>query len=770
VSVSRPPLRALVVEDSPADAELVVLELRLAFEVTATRVDREADFMNALSADLDVILADYHVPGLDARRALRLLHERGLDVPLIVVSGTIGEESAVALMREGAADYLAKDRLARLAQAVTRAMETRRLRARDARSAEALRSSEERFRRLTENAPDIIYRYRLTEPPGFEYVSPALTKLTGYTPEDLYADPALILRAVMPGNKPAIESALRGAEPPTWQRMVQWTRKDGSILWTSHRDVFVRDQAGRPIAIEGIARDVTEIVEADRALRASEEKYRKLFERIAEGLLQTTPSGGIITANPALVRMLGYDSEAELQQVRMPDLYADAATRRAFVHLMEINGGVRDFEIPLKRRNGGTILTLVNAQCVRGADGQVEHFEGTLADVTERRQLEEQFRQAQKMEAIGQLAGGVAHDFNNLLTAILGYAELLKEDFEPTDRRLEDLTEIRAAAERAGGLTRQLLAFSRKQLLQPRVLSVNEIVTNMMRMLTRIIGEDISLEWRPCERLPLIVADAGQLEQVVLNLSVNARDAMPDGGRLVIETGVEPGTAADRPLVRLTISDSGVGMTDEIQRHIFEPFFTTKEHRGTGLGLSTVYGIIHQSGGTIDVKSAPRAGSTFTVRFPSAPADAIDDGAGAARAARGGTETILLIEDEDAVRTLVTTQLQRRGYHVLAAPTPGAALDIARDHRGPIALALSDVVMPGMSGPDVLARISLSRPEIKVLYMSGYTDEAAVLGRITAGELPFIAKPFSAEALAARVREVLDLPAPRHRPKAPTVT
>jgi PAS domain S-box-containing protein len=392
---------------------------------------------------------------------------------------------------------------------------------------------------------------------------------------------------------------------------------------------------------------------------------------------------------------------------------------------------------------------------------------GVGMDIGERKSLEEQLRQAHKMEAIGQLAGGVAHDFNNLLTVIHGYAELLLTTLNADDHRRTDVDEILRAARSAAGLTRQLLAFSRKQVLQPTLLDLNSLVVNTSRMLRRLIGENIELVTRLAPVPAAVHADAGQLEQILMNLALNARDAMPQGGHLSIETatvvldaayatqqvGVRPG-----PYAMLAVSDSGIGMDDQTKHRIFEPFFTTKERgRGTGLGLATVYGIVKQSGGHVWVDSEVGRGSTFKVYLPRAEEGAfVERSTIEAGAAPTGSETVLLVEDEQAVRLLCRVLLERAGYQVLDAANPRQAEDLFRDHADRIDLLVTDVIMPGSSGPSLFARLSPARPALRVLYMSGYADNAVVQPAGHPSDVQFLQKPFTADGLLCKVREALD--------------
>jgi PAS domain S-box-containing protein len=509
--------------------------------------------------------------------------------------------------------------------------------------------------------------------------------------------------------------------------------------------------------------------QSEEALRQAEEKYRSIFENAVEGIFQSTPDGQYLSANPALARIYGYETPEELiSSLTSVDgqLYVDLGQRAEFEALMQEQGTVSGFEAQVYRKDGSIIWISEHARAVRDGSGELLYYEGTVQDITNRKKLEEQLRQSQKMDAIGRLAGGIAHDFNNMLAIIIGYSQLLLDRCPQDNPMRRYLEEISNAGDRAAGLTRQLLTFSRKQVLAPRVLDLNDVVASTEKMLRRLIGEDVELVTISDSSLGQVKADPGQLEQVILNLAVNARDAMPQGGRLTIETrnvelretytrhqaGLQPGA-----YVLLAVRDTGCGMDAELQSHVFEPFFTTKEQgQGTGLGLAMVYGIVQQSGGHIAVCSEPGRGATFKIYLPRIEeAEPAFVPPAAPAATLPGWETVLLVEDEPLVRGLVRQLLQESGYTVLEASQGEDALRICRQAEGPIHLLITDVVMPGMSGRELAERMAPLRPETKVLFMSGYTDDAIVRHGVLAAEAAFLQKPFTPAGLTRKVREVL---------------
>ncbi len=497
-----------------------------------------------------------------------------------------------------------------------------------------------------------------------------------------------------------------------------------------------------------------------------EERYRILFERNVAGVFRTDVTGRVLDCNEAFARMLGCASRDDVMRRQAWDFYPDRAGRQALIDRLRIERSIANAEIVVKRADGTTGVLLESATLIDAGDGTSSTVEGTVLDITRQRELEEQYRQAQRLESIGLLAGGVAHDFNNSLTAINGYAELSLSSLPDDDPGAPMLREIQKAAQHAASLTRQLLAFSRRQHLQPEVINLNAIIGDIRGLLRRVIGEDVTLETHLDPVLSNVRADPGQLQQVIMNLAVNARDAMPSGGRLTITTAnvsipddgpVEAGGLAGA-VVRLAVTDTGHGIDPQIQGRVFEPFFTTKERgRGTGLGLSTVYGIVKQSGGHIRLRSEPGRGTTFEIDLPSAEGSVVSPtpNSAAEATALSGTETILVVEDHPDVRRIVVESLTHFGYRVLEAGHGDEALAICESYAGSIDLLLADVVMPGKPGPAVAEACSRVRPGLRTVFMSGYTDN--VLQReLTADQSArYIQKPFTPAQIAAKVRAVL---------------
>jgi two-component system cell cycle sensor histidine kinase/response regulator CckA len=520
--------------------------------------------------------------------------------------------------------------------------------------------------------------------------------------------------------------------------------------------------------VASLYRRQKELAERVTDLTGSEARYRSLIQGAVCGIYRSNQSG-FLSVNPALVEMLGYSTEREVLALQLErEIYVDSGERECLMKDYELSDDVKNVEVQWRRKDGTPITVALSGRAVKGADGRTAFFEMIAENVTERRNLEEQLRQSQKMEAIGRLAGGVAHDFNNLLTVISGYNELVLQSLGERDPHSMELQEIKKATERAASLTRQLLAFSRQQVLAPKIIDLNTVVAGMENLLQRLLGESVRLQVQLGQELGSIKADPGQMGQVIMNLAVNARDAMPRGGKLLVETGnvtLDDHYAREHlgipagDYVMMAVSDTGEGMDINTQSHIFEPFFTTKAAgRGTGLGLSTVYGIVKQSEGYIWVYSELGRGTTFKVYLPRAQEmeQEIVPPKHPPRPSHAGHETVLLVEDEDGVRSLTKQVLERKGYAVLAAGTAGDAMRLCTEHRGEIDLLLTDVVLQNISGRELAEKIQEGSPDVKVLYMSGYTDDAVLHHGVFAAATAFLQKPFTTESLAQKVREVLD--------------
>lgn len=548
----------------------------------------------------------------------------------------------------------------------------------------------------------------------------------------------------------------------------RFRHRDGAYRWVRDEQRLQRNAQGEPEEIIGAWVDITRSRQAAESLTEANQTLQSLVQTSPLAIIALDLEGNVKSWNAAAERSFGW-TEAEAMGRRNPIIPNDKSDE--FLDSLELTrrGGMfTNFETTRNSKDGSLIDVSVSSAPLVDGKGNIHGSVAVLADITDRKHLEEQFRQAQKMEAVGRLAGGVAHDFNNLLTAIIGYSQLVLGRLHEEDPMHKELEEIERAGQRAATLTRQLLAFSRKQVLQPQVLDLNSVVADLGKMLHRLIGEDVDLDIRLAPDLGYVKADRGQIDQIIMNLAVNSRDAMPEGGKLTIETtnvdldesyAHEHVDARTGRHVKLAISDNGAGMDKQTLLRIFEPFFTTKDQsKGTGLGLSTVYGIVKQSGGHIGVYSEPGMGTTFKVYLPRIEGELdFNEPRVAGTDSPKGTETILLVEDETSVRKLARTILQDNGYTVVEAESGDQARAISGQHEGRIQLMLTDVIMPGTSGRELAQSVAASRPEMRVLYMSGYTDDAIVHHGILDAKTPFIQKPFTPDSLLRKIRNVLDM-------------
>ena len=625
---------------------------------------------------------------------------------------------------------------------------------------------EKLFRLITENAADMIAVVNMDGKRIFNSLS--YQKVLGYSLEELKQSSSF--EQIHPDDRNSVEMAAKEARRTGIGRLLEYRvrHKDGTWRVLESTASVIRNPKGEPQHLVIVNRDVTERKLAAEALRRSEASFRSVVEDAPYGIYRASLSGELVLVNPALQKILGYASQTELLQVNLAQIYRNPSDHQKVNELLLQQGSFIDVEVEWKRKDGSPITVRSSGWPIKDENGRVAFLELFAEDVTERRALERQLRMAQKMEAVGRLSGGIAHDFNNLLGVIIGYSQVLKRSLKPENPLYEHAEEIEKASQRAVSLTRQLLAFSRQQVLEPVILNLNALLTDMEKMLSRLIGEDIALALAIDPTLAQVKADPGQVEQVVMNLAVNARDAMPDGGQLTIQTAnvnldaaythQHPGSRVGS-YVMLRVTDTGTGIDPEIQAQIFEPFFTTKERdKGTGLGLATVYGVVKQSGGYIAVDSEKGKGASFSVYLPRVEhaVAALDLSTVPPGKSVRGSETILLVEDEESLRKLAHMFLRDNGYQVLAAGDGAQALQLARQHTGPIHLLLTDVVMPGINGRVLAERLAPGQPGMKILYMSGYTDSfIAGHGVLEAGS-HLLHKPFTEETLTRKVRELLD--------------
>ena len=629
----------------------------------------------------------------------------------------------------------------------------------------ALLEREQLFRLIGENAADLI---AVVDMDGNRiYNSVSYERALGYTLAELKNSSGF--DQIHPDDRARVQEAGAEARRTGKGKTLEYRilHKDGTWRVLESTSSVILNAKGVPEKLVIVSRDVTDRKEATEALRHSEESNRSLVEGAPYGIYRAATDGQFLRVNPALERMLKYSTPGELIEANLrTDVFRNAADFDRLVELLGSEGEFKDVEVEWKRKDNKSITVRCSGRRFSQSLQATSVYEVFAEDVTERRVLEKQLSMAAKMEAVGRLSGGIAHDFNNLLGVIIGYSQVLRRKLDPDSPLKEHAEEVEKAAQRAVSLTRQLLAFSRQQILTLAVVDLNTLVSDMQKMLPRLIGEDIAIDIDLDPSLGTTKADQGQIEQVVMNLAVNARDAMPNGGKLQIETAnrdlddyycsEHPGAKPGR-YIMLAMTDSGAGMTAQTLAHIFEPFFTTKEvGKGTGLGLATVYGIVKQSGGYIWVDSAIGFGSSFQIFLPRVEETVTKAAAEAPTDNLRSTETILLVEDADALRKLAQSFLTDHGFKVITASSGEEALRVAEFHGKPIDLLVTDVVMPGMNGRALADRLLAKQPNLKVLYISGYTD-SFIAGHGVLEEGTFLLhKPFTEEVLIRKVRDVLD--------------
>ena len=625
----------------------------------------------------------------------------------------------------------------------------------------ALRESECRFRDIAENIREVFWLTDSNQ--NVIYVSPAYEGIWGHSCESCYANEPSFIDGVHPDDRGRLISKLE-TKFDGFDIEYRVIRPDGSIRWIHDRAFPVRDEDGNVVRVAGIAEDITE----RRALQEDIHTQAHLLAAVRQAIVSIDLKGTIVSWNRHAEVLYGWTVEEavgkDLAALIFPEGKLDKAGRDS---LAILESGQRiDREWQIRRKDGLLLWVSVSAAPIVDLNGKVTHILESSVDITERLRLEEQFRQSQKMEAVGRLAGGVAHDFNNLLTVIKGHVEFLSQAIPPDGQAREDLDQIAKSAQRAVALTRQLLAFSRQQVMEKHVIDANALLHELEKMLSRLIGEDIALTVSLQPNIPFILADAGQIEQAVINLVVNARDAMPNGGRLRLSTQSVVVTAAEaerhteaRPgnYVAIVVADNGTGIESDLLVKIFEPFFTTKDaRRGTGLGLATTYGIARQTEGYVDVVSTPGKGSTFTIYLPAVPEDALGSVPGSSAFSVRSHELILLVEDQDEVRAVAKRILMTHGYRVMEARNGVDALAVLDAMVSGIDLVLTDAVMPQMGGPDLVRAMREKRPELPVVMASGYTDQQLVTYGAAELGVPFLHKPFRSQDLLTVVRNALD--------------
>jgi len=765
------PLRVLIVEDNEDDVLLLINALKDGgYEPVFERVDTSEGLKSALSQnEWDCILSDYSMPRYSGLAALREIREYDVDMPFILISGTIGEDTAVEAMKAGANDYLMKDKLARLCPALERELEEAEVR-------RIGRKAEKALQRKTRELSDFIEHANL----GMHWVgtdgtilwaNQAELDLLGYTSEEyighniaeFHVDQQLVRHIMSLLNR---GEALHDHE-------VRIQHRDGSIRHALlNSSAFLEN--GKLVHSRCFTHDITKRRQAEVALAESEMKYRRLVESMRDGLLQVDQDDIIQFVNQRFCEMFGYEANELIGKAAFELLLMEKDWQSMKEkNRLRTQGISERYEIQLKKKSGEYAWFQVSASPVEYPADKTGSL-AIITDLTERRRMEdalresrEQLAQAQKIEAIGQLAGGIAHDFNNTLMAISGYSELLSLMLGPDSSLKEYIEGIQNALRQSATLTRQLLAFSRRQVLEMRILDLNHVVEETNRIVRPLMRENIEVVTICDPYLGPMKADPGQLQQVILNLAVNARDAMPLGGKLILKTSnvemddvdstddfaLSPGN-----YIKLEVSDTGTGMDAATLSRIFEPFFTTKEEgKGTGMGLATVYGIVKQSGGTISAKSRQGSGTSFEIFFPrvddAESVSGIKEAAGpSGQGARG--ETILLVDDNEPVRTALGALLQMQGYSVLQAADGSEALRMFEQYENEIHLVITDVVMPLMSGPELVKKLRVMRSSAKILYMSGYSDIHPISDEIA--ETSYLQKPATIAVLLRKIRELLD--------------
>ena len=779
-------IRVLIVDDVATDRELMRRAVCHGFpSARVTEAGDPAGWDAAIDGGrYDVILTDYWLTwatGIDLMRSVRA---RGLTCPVIVVTGTGNEQVAVEAIKEGVTDYLVKDpvgfaRLPASIQAALAHQEEREQRAaadaRNKRLIEELRASQAFTDKLLSSTSDLVYLFDLQSMSNV-YMNPRIRQTLGYAPEEISAlGPSLLATVLHPDDArwfmdEQVPRILAARDDETFVGIYRFRHRSGEWRWfRAHQRVFSRTASGEPWQLVGTAHDITAEREAEQALALA----TTAVTAAANGIVVTDVAGTIQWVNPAFCAMTGY-TQGEVvggtPRVLKSGLQGDGFYRGMWDTILR--GRVWRGRLTNRKRDGSLYAEEMTITPVAAGGDRITHFVGIKNDITREEELQQRLRGAERMEAVGQLASGVAHDFNNMVTVVLGYCALLLDQIPETDPRRADVVAIMNANERAAGLTRQLLAFSRKQPLTPRAVDLNALVSDARTMLRRVLRADVQLDLQLSPGPVVAHVDHAQLEHALVNLVVNARDAIAGVGSVTVRTGVidvDEAAAAVQPGGRpgtyafVEVRDNGSGMTKDVLDHIFEPFFTTKAlGKGTGLGLATVYGFVKQSNGFIWVTSTPGLGSTFTIQLPLEPRAAEAPGSrapgpGGLPARSAHNRVVLVVDDDLVLAPLVSRILEGRGFEVLLALTPAEAIHLFEESRGAPDIVVTDVIMPQMSGPELAAHLGRLGYRGPVLYMSGYTDPADRRLAEPIAQGHFIAKPFAPRDLAERVLDLLEL-------------
>jgi two-component system cell cycle sensor histidine kinase/response regulator CckA len=761
-------LTLLILLAEPQSANRCISELTSAgFGVSADAVHTSTAFHDALkSKKYHAIITQREFPDRPSVEVLDDLQSTGSDIPLILVTPQLSSDEVGELIRRGVASCLVGGGdFTRLPFIVMRILKSKYLEEEIAWSNRARRLAEERYRSLFEQNVAGVFRASLDG--QILDLNESCAGIFGYATSDEARTHRL---QEIASSREDIDYLLRRVQEKKAidNFELELRRRDGQMLRVLASASLLEWDPDLPPLVGGTLVDITRWRHAEEALKQRAHRFRALLEKSLDAISLVDATGKVLYSSHAVNPMFGYELDERIGKDVFELVHAEDAplVLSVFGRLVQRPFSSTSVQLRYQHKNGSwRWIEALGTNLLE--DPSVHGIVINYRDITEQRSLQEQLFQAQKMEAIGCLAGGVAHDFNNLLTAILGYSDMILEKAAPNSSFHRYAAQIKQAGDRAASLTRQLLAFSRLQVMAPRIIDLNAVVSDMSRMLCRVIGEDIRLNVVAAPELGRVKADPAQIEQVIINLAVNARDAMPQGGELTIRTANEvigESMAEDKirirpgPYVLLEVSDTGCGMDSETRARVFEPFFTTKEKgKGTGLGLSTVYGVVKQSGGYIWVSSEPGKGAAFKIYLPSVDQTVSAPQPQEASAAEvAGVETVLLVEDENAVRALLRRVLRSKGYRVLEAESGDEALKICESHREHIDLILTDIVMPQMSGRDLGQRAGKIHPEAKLLYMTGYAGHKIGSAELLDMGAQFIPKPFSADALAQKVRSVLD--------------